>query len=589
MHSLTEQEYRNAKCILEYFVAHLIWVQNQDKSGIGYEKYLQPWIDNNTFKSEGAGYNGDKIQNQIAQWQMFNHRKLCITIKGHYGQNYTTKRCYLNWEDTGINIVAHWDEKKTFIHSLSAEDFNYNRRKINQEISLEKLGLFDDYPPNEILITFFDIFYQELIKQDAEYLKGNEMDKINTYIELLKQHKNLILTGAPGTGKTYLAQKIAENMGAYVEFVQFHPSYDYSDFIEGLRPVKKENAELGFELKEGIFKSFCRMAQKNIDDSQKTTEQLKNEGYLKILLNDFVDYIENQLNKLGEIELFGIKGENILPIVDLRSQQDNLTFYVKRTNRKLSVKMNNFIDIYIKFKEKGKENWNTNNIKTIVSAKYHTTYQLAFLILFDRFISEGKNNDINNLQIQSDIEKKNFVFIIDEINRAEISKVFGELFYSIDPGYRGVRGKVKTQYANLQDEDDLFYSGFYIPENVYIIGTMNDIDRSVEFFDFAMRRRFVWHEVTAEQQAYILDQLANYAEIAKQKMTALNRAIDEIQLGSAYHIGPTYFLKIQNYTENVFEKLWKYHLEPLLREYLRGTIDITQQLEYLKNAYANDE
>ena len=89
-------------------------------------------------------------------------------------------------------------------------------------------------------------------------------------------------------------------------------------------------------------------------------------------------------------------------------------------------------------------------------------------------------------------QSKKFIFVIDEINRGEISKIFGELFFSIDPGYRGEKGRIKTQYQNLVDDKDVFAKGFYIPENVYIIGTMNDIDRSVESMDFAMRRRFAF-------------------------------------------------------------------------------------------------
>lgn len=91
-----------------------------------------------------------------------------------------------------------------------------------------------------------------------------------------------------------------------------------------------------------------------------------------------------------------------------------------------------------------------------------------------------------------------YVFVIDEINRGDMSKIFGELFFSIDPGYRGKDGKVDTQYQNLIDIDpetqneDVFKNGFYVPENVYVIGTMNDIDRSVESMDFAMRRRFAF-------------------------------------------------------------------------------------------------
>ena len=89
--------------------------------------------------------------------------------------------------------------------------------------------------------------------------------------------------------------------------------------------------------------------------------------------------------------------------------------------------------------------------------------------------------------------KLTFVFIIDEINRGEVSKIFGELFYAIDPGYRGKKEKaVQTQYQNLIHDGEAFKDGFYVPENVYIIGTMNDIDRSVESIDFAFRRRFTW-------------------------------------------------------------------------------------------------
>lgn len=86
------------------------------------------------------------------------------------------------------------------------------------------------------------------------------MENIKTYIKLLKANKNLVLTGAPGTGKTFLAKKIARAMRAKIEFVQFHPSYSYSDFVEGLRPINSGKGQIGFERKDGVFKNFCKEA-----------------------------------------------------------------------------------------------------------------------------------------------------------------------------------------------------------------------------------------------------------------------------------------------------------------------------------------
>jgi len=188
-------------------------------------------------------------------------------------------------------------------------------------------------------------------------------------------------------------------------------------------------------------------------------------------------------------------------------------------------------------------------------------------------------------------EEKPFVLIIDEINRAEISKVFGELFFSIDPGYRGKKGKVKTQYANLQNEDDVFRNGFYVPENVYIIGTMNDIDRSVESMDFAMRRRFAWKEVKALDRISMWDDnIEDHKNEAETRMKKLNEAIEKVPgLNAAYHIGPAYFLKLELYKDesNSFEFLWGNHIEGVLFEYLRGFPNSTELLGDLKRAYNN--
>lgn len=188
--------------------------------------------------------------------------------------------------------------------------------------------------------------------------------------------------------------------------------------------------------------------------------------------------------------------------------------------------------------------------------------------------------DVTDNVTANKVDRKNYVFVIDEINRGEISKIFGELFFSIDPSYRGEKGAVYTQYANMHETDEKFY----VPENVYIIGTMNDIDRSVESFDFAMRRRFVWQEITAEKSAENM----NLSKECKDKMKSLNDKISGIEgLGSSYHIGGAYFLDEDGAPIKDFEETWNLRLEPLLREYLRGMPNADNNLDELREAYEN--
>jgi 5-methylcytosine-specific restriction endonuclease McrBC GTP-binding regulatory subunit McrB len=123
---------------------------------------------------------------------------------------------------------------------------------------------------------------------------------------------------------------------------------------------------------------------------------------------------------------------------------------------------------------------------------------------------------------------------------------------------------------------------FYVPENVYIIGSMNDIDRSVESFDFAMRRRFTWIEITAEQSAENM----NLPQDIKERMMKLNRQISETDgLNPSYHIGAAYFLDSNGNARQDIDNVWNLRIEPLLKEYLRGMPDSIEKIELLKNAF----
>lgn len=109
--------------------------------------------------------------------------------------------------------------------------------------------------------------------------------KHQTYIDLLKANHNIIFNGAPGTGKTYLAKEIAEAMGAKYKMVQFHPSYDYTDFVEGLRPVKDDNGNIGFERKDGVFKEFCKKSFQKTTSKTQSSVIGRLDEYLQILQN----------------------------------------------------------------------------------------------------------------------------------------------------------------------------------------------------------------------------------------------------------------------------------------------------------------
>lgn len=361
---------------------------------------------------------------------------------------------------------------------------------------------------NNIIFIDGEADAKQKMRQVAEFLiDGTQITSgggfslmVDTY-SLLKANKQLILNGAPGTGKTFSARnEIADKLlgknadkNIQMEMVQFHPSYDYTDFIEGIRP-NLASGSIGYTLKNGSFKSFCR--------------------------------------KAGVIERIQASGKKVT--------EDTIKDFLKGEDKSI-------VDFWInKINEEG---FDAENIKP------------------------------------ADLPP--FLFIIDEINRAEISKVLGETMFCLDADYRGEKGRIATQYSALAT-DETFYINmdndkFFIPSNVYIIGTMNDIDRSVEVFDFALRRRFAWHEVTAEAvmdkvlKAMGVDNaLGNDYDDYVLKITALNNSIDNtLKLNRHYHLGPSYFAKILLYLDGngykkAREEVWDNHLSQILYEYVKG-------------------
>ena len=550
--------------------------------------------------------------------------------------------------------------KLKYFTDISDKNISWNINCAYGESSQPKaLYELKSYNPND----------KKVIDEVLYYI--NSEGKMTEYIELLKSNKNLILTGAPGTGKTYLAKQIAEEM------TKIELPKNPNDIIKEYYKKNKEDLEKYYNECEELRKQFIEKFPKEELKSISMDDYCIGKGNK----NSFCYWIERKLDKLGKFwprgagtyllyrdengkiintakekdddKLIKEIGEAIYKMATEKEYNENFKF--KTLTTPFAMKIYNSYNGYEYFPiftknymdklckifniEQDKNPYKQNlNIKEYFDKNFEDINPVIIKEILirnfdlkngsdiikkdnDKISLEGKigfvqlhpsydytdfveglrpKNDNGNIGFERkdgvfkefckealNNQSSNFIFIIDEINRGEISKIFGELFFSVDSGYRGEKGKVQTQYANLIDDGDEFKDGFYIPENVYIIGTMNDIDRSVESMDFAMRRRFAWKEIKAEDtQETILNDLGDLKDETIKRMNNLNKVIrnKETNLSEAYCIGAAYFKKIKDYEGN-FNKLWENHLEGLLFEYTRGMPKQEEIMENFKKAY----
>ena len=443
---------------------------------------------------------------------------------------------------------------------------------------------------DKFILTYRDKTEQEKKQTVSDQVVSEDVAKTtveskNPYSKLLLESKNIIFRGAPGTGKSYLAKGIAADIisNGYtdryedltseqkqqVEFVQFHPSYDYSDFVEGLRPRVGEDGSVRIELQDGIFKRFVLRARKNYEDSLKSKETVEQEVSVLEAMNEFF------AEKVGKEE--PLKTTNGSEFYITGVNEGRIDIDIPKNDSVNKIRIN--IDEIKRMLESGTTFEKVGDITKFLGVEY-TQQRFSYDLTIYREIMKLKANKTETVVKMQELKK--YIFIIDEINRGEISKILGELFFSIDPGYRGKAGEVSTQYSNMHLDPE---EKFYIPENVYIIGTMNDIDRSVDSFDFAMRRRFRFIEIKAEDTQGMLESLENedLKNEAVERMDKLNAEIIKVEdLNENYQIGAAYFLKLKTIG---FDVLWTDYLCPLLKEYVRGLYDEENIMQRFAKAY----
>ena len=394
-----------------------------------------------------------------------------------------------------------------------------------------------------------------------QYLKKMETHRI---VDLLRQKKQIILQGAPGTGKTYITASVALSlmgeeynpddhkgiMEKYdrlvrekrIFFTTFHQSMDYEDFIEGLKPVVDAgNMNMTYEVKDGIFKNICKIAEQkgSLDRFEQAIERLKEECSEQPIVAKTKSHVEFTVTYRG-----------------------GRTFRVRSSNSSA---------------EEGKDfPANIESIKDYYRGETHNIYNISYV----RGICDYIMKEYNVKSYQPRNKDLNYLLIIDEINRGNISKIFGELITLLEADKRaGGEHPVTARLAYSNEES------FSVPSNLYIIGTMNTTDRSVGHIDYAVRRRFAFYTLSASKKAIVaFYETAKGAETGT-KETAL-KLFDGIETFVRKNISPEFDLSdimvghsyFMARSKDILKMKLTYEIIPLLREYEKDGI-ITLQKE----------
>lgn len=489
-------------------------------------------------------------------------------------------------------------------------------------IDIHRARLGDDCDKDEALhmlamdIIFFGKDYELKNKQSKkEALKAMDLSETNTtYEEKNKTDaaKNTILYGPPGTGKTYntiiYAVAIIENksllsvanepyseiMARYnkykadglIEFTTFHQSYGYEDFIEGIKPVmesdNEEQSEIEYDITPGIFKTFCEKASSPVLKKTKLDDIKLNSSptIWKVSLEGTGDNktrtecLENNHIRVG----YDSYGENITDETEFSNGGKNVLnafiYKMKIGDIVLSCYSATMIDAvgvitgeyewnndYDQYRRVRNVKWLVKGIREDISEENGTNMTLSTVYRLKISLADVMEivNKYSSEKDEIQENQNNYVFIIDEINRGNISKIFGELITLIEPSKR--IGQEEATAAKLP------YSkkSFGVPENVYLIGTMNTADRSIATIDTALRRRFQFREMQPNPK--ILEGISVGEISIKNMLTRMNKKIS-VLYDREHTIGHAYFTPLlKNPSIDTLASIFKNSIIPLLQEY----------------------
>ncbi len=423
-----------------------------------------------------------------------------------------------------------------------------------------------------------------LIKRLAGNSLGNnsepDLNDQQTEVSIMNYPLNQILYGPPGTGKTWntvnYAMAIIEDKpldeieeedreevkrrfdklkkGGRIEMVTFHQNFTYEDFIEGIRPVlTDENQSIEYELSEGVFRKIVDRADRNRTQS----EQIDNESWdIDELLQAFAESIEGRLESGEKINLFSTDDTKGTTIKEVHYSRDGKfeSFQLGGTVKKHRLNEKIIKQYYEPF-YRGQIT-SQEDIKPTRKSTYraHGLAKYYFPLLENIKLFHYREWQLEE-PIQ--VKKQNYVLIIDEINRGNIAKIFGELITLIEPSKR--IGRDDEAIVTLSYSQD----SFGVPDNLYIIGTMNTADRSIALLDTALRRRFEFIEMMPKADHNLIKTDIRGVN-CQELLTAINERICFL-FDRDHQIGHTYFIGVDDMDS--LESVFKNRIISLLQEY----------------------